>query len=337
MTEVYQIRRKEFMHNLASKGISHTLLLDPANVFYYTGFLSEPHERFMALYMNAESDKEILYVPALDQTAAEQASDVQHIIPISDVDNPYKIIKNTAGNLSGYLGIEGNVLQYNQSAQLQAYFSRLQLTDIQPDAHKQRMKKSSEEISAIKTAIKLIEQVLDKGIKKVTPGMTESELTAELEYLMRKVGSDGPSFDTIVLTGKNAALPHGVPGDTKIKQGDMLLIDFGVFKNGYCSDLTRTFAVGDIPDLHKELYDIVLEANQAGIKAIKAGVPLKEFDHAARTVIEKSGYGEYFKTRVGHGMGIEIHEAPSIHGENEQLAVKGMVFTIEPGYTCLKK
>lgn len=162
--------------------------------------------------------------------------------------------------------------------------------------------------------------------------MTEAELVAEFEYLMKIHVAAGPSFSTMVLAGEKAALPHGKPGDRELKNGDFLLIDFGVITyDKYCSDITRTFIIGEADDKQKEIYDIVKRSTQAGVDAVKAGVPLKEFDIAARSVIQDSGYGEYFNNRVGHGLGIEVHEAPSIHHLNDDIAQKGMVFTIEPG------
>jgi len=328
---IYQQRRTKLMKELQSQHVQDVLLFDPATIFYLTGFLSEPHERFMALFMSSEKDSEHLFVPALDEDAAKKDADISSILPISDDENPYDIFKNTVNQLSNRLGIEGKVLKYNDVIHLQQLFPPIQFTDIQPELSKQRMKKSPEEIQDLLTAIHLIEKVLEEGITLIKPGMTEIEVTAELEYLMRKFGADGPSFSTIVLTGENAALPHGVPGETKIEEGDFLLIDFGVIKNGYCSDITRTFAIGDVSQQHRDLYQIVLESTNAGIEAVKSGVPLKDIDQAARDVIEKSGYGKYFNNRIGHGLGIEVHEEPSVHGANEASATEGMVFTIEPG------
>src|SRR5699024_3222074 len=141
------------------------------------------------------------------------------------------------------------------------------------------------------------------------------------EYLMKKLGAVGPSFSTIVLAGEKSALPHGTPGDRKLQNGDFLLIDFGVIiEEGYCSDITRTFIIGEASEKQKEIYDIVLKSNQAGVNSVKEGVPLKTFDIEARNVIDENGYGDFFNNRVGHGLGIEVHEEPSIHGNNEQVA-----------------
>lgn len=331
MSTIYSARRKQLKNYLQDKQIRYAMISYPANVFYLTGFNSDPHERFMALFINVDQDKEILFVPALDKDAAEMASDIETVIPISDDQVPFDVLQSNVGTLDGRFGIEGKVLSYNQYVDLKDYFSTIQFTDIQPFINTLRLQKSKEEIAALKNALEIIEKVLAEGIKKVKVGMTEVEIVAELEYLMRKFGADGPAFSTIALSGEKAALPHGSPGDRVVEDGDFLLIDFGVIKDGYCSDITRTFAVNSVSDRQRELYNIVLESNEAGINAVKAGVPLKTFDIAARKVIEDKGYGEFYNNRVGHGIGIEIHEEPSVHGKNETIATEGIVFTIEPG------
>lgn len=331
VSSMFKARRDNLIKELQNQGIKQAFIFDPANVFYYTGFHSEPHERFMAFFIETETEENHLFVPALDKDAAEEATDIQSIQAISDEENPYDIIEKTIESLTGKLGIEGDVLAYNRSMAFQKSFPDIQLTDIQAILSTIRMAKSPEEIKEIQVAIDLIEDVLKQGISKVQQGMTEVELTAELEYLMRQLGADGPSFSTIVLAGEKAALPHGVPGERKIQSGDLLLIDFGVIKNSYCSDITRTFAIGEPSSRQRELYNLVLQATNAGIEAVQAGVPLQDIDKAARKVIEDAGYGAYFNNRIGHGMGIDVHEAPSVHATNRALAEKGMVFTIEPG------
>jgi len=331
LSTIFSIRRDQLKNYLKEEKIQYAMVCHPANVFYFTGFNSDPHERFMALFLDVEKEKEVLFVPGLDKDAAEMASDIQTIVPISDIQVPFDVLQNTVGKLDGLLGMEGKVLSYNEYVNLTTYFTTLEFTDIQPFINTIRLVKSKEEITALKKALTIIEDVLAEGIKKIKVGMTEVEVVAELEYLMRKFGADGPSFTTIVLPGEKPALPHGTPGDKVIEDGDLLLIDFGVIKDGYCSDITRTFAVNSVTNRQKELYDIVLRSNEAGIHAVKANVPLKTFDIAARKVIEDAGYGEYFTTRVGHGIGIELHEEPSVHGKNETIAMEGNVFTIEPG------
>ncbi|MNI47647.1 putative peptidase [compost metagenome] len=148
---------------------------------------------------------------------------------------------------------------------------------------------------------------------------------------MKKVGASGPSFDTMVLSGPNTALPHGVPGERIIQPGDLLMFDMGVYAGGYASDITRTFAVGEIDSKLVEVYNTVLAANLAGIAASQTGATFGSVDKAAREVIEAAGYGQYFMHRVGHGLGMDTHEYPSLHGLNEDLIEVGNVFTVEPG------
>ncbi len=327
-----QIKRLQGLQNhLKNENIDIGMITLPANVFYYTGFNTDPHERFLALVVDNRTDTYHLFVPALDYEIAQGFDVVKNITPISDNENPFTVLKDTLGGNPSTFGFEMKEVSVFQYKNLMDIFPEANFVDIQPAVNDQRLKKSRTEIEHAQKAVDIIEQVLADGIKKVHEGMTESELTAELEYLMRVHGADGPSFSSIVLSGEKAALPHGTPGSRKLQNGDFLLIDFGVIKDGYCSDITRTFVIGEASEKQKEIYDIVLQSNQAGIDAVKAGAPLQTFDIAAREVIEKAGYSEYFHNRVGHGLGIEVHEEPSIHSENTDIAEKGLLFTIEPG------
>ncbi|WP_040227015.1 M24 family metallopeptidase [Bhargavaea cecembensis] len=331
METIYSTRRGKFREQLRSEGVQSALITSPANVFYFTGFLSDPHERFMGLLIGAEGEPEILFVPALDLSAAEEASDVRNLIPISDDEQPFEKLKESAGPLAGKIGIEGSVLSYDRFKRLSGQYPELSVQDVGPLVSRLRLYKSADEISKMRTAIRLIEEVMEGGAQKARIGMTEAELTAELEYLMRKVGADGPSFSTMVLAGEKAALPHGNPGDRKFREGDVVLIDMGVIKDGYCSDITRTFLIGEPTDEQRKIYDIVLRSTLAGIDAARAGATFADIDRASRDVIADAGYGQYFNNRVGHGIGIEVHEGPSVHGRNEDKAAPGQVFTVEPG------
>ena len=331
MTTMYEKRRHALREHLKDQSLRAVLITDPANVFYFTGFNSDPHERFLGLYLEESVDNTVLFAPALDKEAAAQSSDIEKIVAISDEQLPFDVIQTTIGALSGLVGIEAKAFSYFRYNELRTAFPDSEVTDIQAFINGLRKRKSREEILAMKKPIQIIERVLEEGIQLVQVGMTEAELTAELEYLMRKFGADGPSFSSIVLSGEKAALPHGEPGERKLQVGDYLLIDFGVEKDGYVSDTTRTFIIGEATERQRLIYDTVLASNQAGIHAVQAGAPVKTFDIAARRIIEKAGFGEYFNNRVGHGLGIEVHEEPSIHTNNEEIAEPGLVFTIEPG------
>lgn len=332
MTIDYQTRLQTLLEHLNEKKIDIALITSPANVFYFTGFNSDPHERFMALIIDCRNKKFTLFVPALDKEIADAESFVKNIIPISDEESSFAKLKSELSSNVKCIGLEMKVVSMFQHNQLQAAFTDASYIDIQSDINKQRLIKSRNEIIYLQQAVDIIEKVLSEGIKKVHVGMTELELAAELEYLMKSFGAVGPSFPTIVLAGERAALPHGTPGEREFKKGDFLLIDFGVLtKAGYCSDITRTFIIGEASDKQKDIYNIVLQSNQAGVNAVKSGVPLKTFDMEARDVIKENGYGDYFNNRVGHGLGIELHEEPSIHENNNQIAANGLLFTIEPG------
>lgn len=331
MSTEYNLRIEKLTQSLKDKKIDLVVITDPINIFYFTGFYADPHERYMSLVLDTLNNDSYLFVPALDKDAAEVAK-VNHIIPISDEQIPFDILSlNLPKNINS-AGIEMNVMTVAHQNGLKTVFDNPEFTDIQTEINALRIYKSRAEVDGLKKAVSIIEKVLEDGLKTIKEGMTEADLVAEFEYLMKKYGAAGPSFSTMVLAGEKAALPHGRPADRTLKNGDFLLIDFGVITyDRYCSDITRTFIIGEADDKQKEIYDIVKRSTQAGVDAVRSGVPLKEFDIAARSVIEESGYGEYFNNRVGHGLGIEVHEAPSIHHLNDDIAQKGMVFTIEPG------
>ena len=179
------------------------------------------------------------------------------------------------------------------------------------------------------------QQIADKAFAEVLPrvkkGMSELELQAELIYCLYKNGAHGLSFDPIVVSGPNSSMPHGVAGERKIQDGDFITMDFGVLYNGYCSDMTRTVAVGYATEEMKTVYNTVLAAQLAGLAITKAGVPGKDIDAAARQVIVDAGYGPYFGHGYGHSVGLEIHEAPSPAGKNDQPMPLYAVASAEPG------
>ena len=323
-------RMKQLEQSMNDKGLDSLLVTDPKHVYYLTGFASDPHERFLGLLL-VRGEEPLLIVPALDAEAASAASSVKNILTHSDTDNPYLLLQQQFKGSIGTLGIEKEQLTVARYEELSASVSAKQYADIGPLLRSMRVNKSPEEIKRMKHAIELIEEVLRQGLKSVKVGVTEIEIVAELEYLMKKLGAQGPSFDTMVLSGPKTALPHGTPGDRKIQHGDLLMFDMGVYADGYASDITRTFAVGDISPELKSIYNAVLEANLAGIQAIKPGVTLASVDQAARAAIDKAGYGPYFLHRLGHGLGMDVHEYPSVHGNNTDLVQPGMVFTVEPG------
>lgn len=195
-----------------------------------------------------------------------------------------------------------------------------------------RLRKDQTEIEAIRRAVKIAQDALEATIPAIKIGMTEKELSAELIVQLLKHGSDSElPFAPIVSGGPNAANPHASPSDRKLQAGDLLVVDWGAAFDGYISDLTRTFAVGEVDEEYLKIHKIVQEANAAGRAAAMPGVPCANVDKGAREVIEKSGYGVYFTHRTGHGIGMEGHEEPYMRGDNIQILEPGMAFTVEPG------
>ena len=194
-----------------------------------------------------------------------------------------------------------------------------------------RMVKSEEELEAMIGAQRIAEKALEDILKEIRPGVSEKEIAARLQYLMLHYGASDMSFDPIVVSGPNGSLPHGVPSEKLIQSGEFVAMDFGCIYQGYCSDMTRTVAVGSVTDEMQEVYHTVLKAQLAGIEAAKAGVTGKEVDGAARAVITEAGYGKYFGHSFGHGVGVEIHESPNASPMNEKPLPKGAVISAEPG------
>ncbi|MGZ4123461.1 MAG: M24 family metallopeptidase [Tumebacillaceae bacterium] len=320
-------RIREWMQD---KNVSVMLITSPPNVFYLTGFDCHPHERFMALCLQASGEAH-LFVPSLEKDKADQ-SGFGNVIAVSDTDNPMEKLGNVVG--SGpftQFAVEKQYMTVARFEQLQAVFGdagSVAAEDLMLDL---RLRKDESELAIMKKAAEIADKAVAAGIAAIEVGKTEAELVTLIEATMKSLGATGPSFSTMVLTGDNSALPHGVPGNRTIQEGDFVLFDLGAVYEGYCSDITRTVVVGEPSDEQLVIYETVLAANLAGIAATKPGLPAMVVDIAARQTIEQLGYGEYFTHRVGHGLGIEIHEFPSMHGENTTVMVPGMTFTIEPG------
>ena len=194
-----------------------------------------------------------------------------------------------------------------------------------------RAAKDSEEIACIRKAQEIAERALEELMGFIKVGVTEREIALELNRLMFAYGAEDLSFETIVLSGANTSMPHGVPSDKKVESGDFVLMDFGAVYNGYHSDMTRTVCVGEPTDEMRKVYDIVLSAQLAGIEAAKAGILGSDLDKVSRDIIEKAGYGSCFGHSLGHGVGMEIHEKPNASPNYKLPLNEGAVVTVEPG------
>lgn len=194
-----------------------------------------------------------------------------------------------------------------------------------------RIIKDRSELDDVTKAQRIAERAFDYVLGIIKEGMTEKQLALELDFYMLSHGADALSFDTIAVSGKNSSLPHGVPSEKRIEKGDFITMDFGAVVNGYHSDMTRTVALGFVSDEQKKVYETVLRAQKTALDGVRAGVVCRDADALARNVIESAGYGEFFRHGLGHGVGVEIHEAPTVSPKGEVVLKEGMLITVEPG------
>ncbi|HAP15474.1 MAG TPA: peptidase M24 family protein, partial [Lactococcus sp.] len=214
---------------------------------------------------------------------------------------------------------------------LKSQFSGVEFVNLTPLVERMRLIKSADEIEKMKISGEYADKCFEIGFEYANSDRTETDVVAKIEYEMKRMGVPQMSFETIVLSGARAANPHGMPEDVKIQDNKLLLFDLGVMKNGYASDATRTISIGKPSDFDADIHKIVLEAQLAAMDFVKPGVSALEIDKVARDVISKAGYGEYFVHRLGHGIGMDVHEFPSIGGSEDIIIEEGMCFSDEPG------
>ncbi|WP_051541233.1 M24 family metallopeptidase [Caldalkalibacillus mannanilyticus] len=327
---MYQKRRSACLDLRGNEQNEAMLITNPKNIYYLTGFYSDPHERFLGLIWN--NQEWTLCVPRLDQSAAQQAVDKSiRIISYTDQEPiQEKIPSFFASKDLTKIAVEKSFISYERVQWLIEAFKQIHIEDMTPTLDQLRMSKTKDEFAILKRAGEKTDQILKAALSLFSTSMTELDLVAEIEYQAKKMGADGMSFGTTVLGQEKSALPHGHSASKKLEKGT-LLIDFGITLDGYCSDMTRTFHIGPWEPKMKKIYETVLRAEQTAIKSAAEGVSFGELDSIARQIIADEGYGEYFIHRLGHGLGLEIHESPSIHGLNNERISEGMVFTIEPG------
>ena len=228
------------------------------------------------------------------------------------------------------LGFEENYLTYSEFTKYNSELHAV-LKPYQKQIGSFRASKEPWELELMRKAQEITDAAFSQMCEVVKPGMTEKEVTAELIYRLYKNGGEGLSFQPIVVSGPNTSMPHGVPGERVLQYGDFVTMDFGCLYKGYCSDMTRTVALGFVTEEMDKVYRTVLEAQLAGIAVTKAGVAGCDIDGAARKVIADAGYGAYFGHGYGHSLGLEIHEAPNANPSNDQPMPAGAVCSAEPG------
>ena len=243
---------------------------------------------------------------------------------------PEEIASQTAALGIKKLGFEQDYVTYSTFKEFESVI-QAELIPVSGVIEKLRLIKTDAEIKILKEAAEIADSAFTHILQFIHPGVSELEVSNELEFFMRKAGAASSSFDTIVASGYRSALPHGVASDKMIEKGDFVTLDFGAYYHGYVSDITRTIAVGEPDAKLKEIYDIVLEAQKRGVAGIKPGMSGKEADALTRDYITEKGYGEYFGHSTGHGIGLEVHEGPALSLKSDLVLEPGMVVTVEPG------
>lgn len=324
MTKITQIQ--DF---LKSQEAQLAIFSDPVTVNYLTGFACDPHERQMFLFIY-DQIAPVLFVPALEVARAQKCVSFP-VFGYIDSENPWEKITTILPNTKAKrIYAEFDHLNVSKFQGLQSIFSG-HFDNLTPFIQNMRLIKSTDEIEKMMIAGEFADKAVQIGFENISLEATETDIIAQIEFEMKKQGISKMSFETMVLTGDNAANPHGIPGTNKIENNALLLFDLGVETLGYTSDMTRTVAVGKPDQFKIDIYNLCLEAQLTAQEFVKPGVTAAEVDAATRCVIEKAGYGEYFNHRLGHGLGMDVHEFPSIMAGNDLEIKEGMCFSIEPG------
>jgi len=229
------------------------------------------------------------------------------------------------------VGYEADVVTCSAFEKLKAAFGGVELVPTTGIVEELRSVKNPGEISSISGAQRIAEEVLEEVLELLKEGVRERELALEIDYRFRKKGGERPAFDTIAAFGENSSKPHALPADRRLRRGDIVLIDMGTVVDGYASDMTRTFVFGRADAETRKVYSTVLDAQEAALEGIRAGVSCAEADALARRVIERAGYGERFVHSLGHGVGLEVHEIPRLSKDSDVTLKENMVVTVEPG------
>lgn len=303
------------------------------NMVYFTGLHFHVSERpIIALYSNEGLS---FIIPELEVTKLENRPDLEaRRFTWTDEGGYFPAFRNAAVDLAMVdksLGMDGQTMRvFEWLAFKQAGISSRNGMDIGRLLLMMRAQKSDEEVANMQKAVDISEAALEVTMQWAKPGMTERQIADKLTAEMMDRGAHGVAF-MLVLTGEKSGLPHGNTGDRVWGEDEFLLIDFGATYNDYPADITRTFCVGEATDDMRAMYEAVYQANKAAREFAKAGVTCGEVDQVARQVIIDAGLGEYFIHRLGHGLGLSVHELPNIVGGNDTVLESGMVFTIEPG------
>ncbi|AEK72801.1 X-pro aminopeptidase [Thermococcus sp. 4557] len=321
------MRLSNLVSLMKERNFDGALISPGTNLYYLTGLhIHEAGERLTVLVVSADGDYRLL-APSLYENVVRN-------FPVTfwrDGENPYDKL---AWILAEFHLSGGRLLiEDTMRADWLMKVIRLGSFEFHPLSslmRELRMRKDKHEIEMMGHAAKAADRVFNEILSWDLLGMRERELALRIELAIREF-SDGISFEPIVAGGENAANPHHAPGDRRLRKGDMVILDYGAKWKGYCSDITRTIAIGRPDERLVEIYEVVKEAQERAYRAVREGVLAREVDKAARETIAKAGYGEYFTHRTGHGLGLDVHEEPYIGPDGNVALENGMTFTIEPG------
>jgi len=317
-------RVKKIRDILYQKNIDALLISNEKNIYYFTEFSGGFK---LLIPMDGEC---VLFVHAVNYEAAnEMARNVRvDLIRVGEKAEA-KILNEIAECRFKSIGFDG--IDAREYLKIRGSLEDIRIECVEDAIWSLRKIKDEEEISLISRAADLTSRGMGRAFEIVKPGLREYEVAAEIEYEMHRSGSSGTAFDTIVCSGPESAFPHGGLGEREIKEGDLVVIDIGARYHGYCADMTRTIITGKPSERQKHIYETVKEAQRLAISQIMSGVRAREIDETARKYIANEGYGEYFVHSLGHGVGLDVHEPPTIGPISEDVISPGNVITIEPG------
>ena len=330
-----QTRLDKLNASLSTGGLDSVVLNPGPTLSYLTGLNFHLMERPVVLFF-AKDQTPALVLPELELQKVANLPYKLQVFSYSENPAEWDAAFRKAAQALGLdgkrIGVELRQLRLLEFRYVKNAAPEADFPDAGDALSQLRLRKDKTEVEAMRRAVQIAQSALEATIPLIKIGMTEKELSAELVMQLFKHGSEPEMpFSPIVSSGPNSANPHASPSDRKLQAGDLLVVDWGAAHGGYISDLTRTFAVGEVDAEYAKIHKIVQEANAAGRAASKPGVPCASVDKAARDVIEQAGYGKYFTHRTGHGIGMEGHEDPYMRGDNMQLLEPGMAFTVEPG------
>ncbi|WP_025117352.1 M24 family metallopeptidase [Lysinibacillus fusiformis] len=327
---MFQTRREKLVSRMQQQHVDIAILVPGPNMHYFTGLHLKQSERLTLAVITANNDVYFL-LPQVELNKVDLSNDGV-ILSYSDEEGPTQAIqqlKKEMGTLQT-IGVEFDTMRVHEQKSIEM-LTYENLSNIGESIRELRMKKDQQEIAYMRQAVQIVEESLATTLPTIQAGVTEMEVAAQLEYEMRRRGSEGTPFGTIVASGYRGALPHGRASTKKIEAGEFIVIDFGAIYKGYVADMTRTVALGDVSPTLQNIYSLVKQANEAAIDAIKPGMTAQSLDSIAREIIRNGGYGDYFTHRLGHGIGLSAHEEPYLMQRNSLMLEEGMAFTVEPG------